>query len=116
MSSNNILNSLKSSNLVNALQEVAQASETPMYETAVGMSAIKNVSANVAVLPSQSVSLAATVASGSEYTVNIPRNGFLHGIILKVVATGAASNTVTTANGGLFPHLLKCDILRGDNS
>lgn len=113
MSSNNILNSLKSSNLVNALTEVAQASDTPMYETAVGMSAIKNVSANVAVLPSQSVSLATTVTSGTEYTVNIPRNGFLHGIILKVVATGSASNSVTTANGGLFPHLLKCDILRG---
>lgn len=113
MSSNNILNSLKGSNLVNALQEVAQASETPMYETAVGMSSLKNVSANVAVLPSQSVSLAAAVTSGTEYTINIPRNGFLHGIILKVAATGDASSTVNPTNGGLFPHLLKCDILRG---
>lgn len=113
MSSNNILNSLRSSNMVNALQEVAQASETPMYETAIGMSAIKNVSANVAVMPSQTVSLAATAASGTEYTVNIPRNGFLHGIVLKINATGAASNTVTPANGGLYPHILKCDILRG---
>jgi|688.fasta_scaffold47513_7 hypothetical protein len=113
MSSNNILNSLRGSNLVNGLQEVAQASQTPMYETAVGMSAIKNVSANVAVLPSQSVSLASTVVSATEYTVNIPRNGFLHGIIIKVVATGAANNVVSVTNGGLFPHLLKCDILRG---
>lgn len=112
MSSNNILNSLKSSNLVNALQEVAQASETPMYETAVGMSSIKNVSANTAVLPPQSVSLG-TIAAGTDVTVNIPRNGFLHGVIIKVVATGASSNTVTTANGGLFPHLFRCDILRG---
>lgn len=112
MSSNNVLNSLRSSNLVNALVEVAQASETPMYETAIGMSAIKNVSANVAVLPSQSVSLG-TITTGTEFTVNIPRNGFLHGIIVKVAATGAASNTVNTSNGGLYPHLLKCDILRG---
>lgn len=113
MASNNILNSLKSSNLVNALQEVAAASDVPMYETAVGISSIKSVSANTAVLPPQSVSVASTVVSGTNYTVNIPRNGFLHGIVLKVVATGAASNTITTANGGLFPHLVDCSILRG---
>lgn len=113
MASNNILNSLKSSNLVNALQEVAAASDVPMYETAVGISSIKSVSANTAVLPPQSVSVAATVVSGTNYTINIPRNGFLHGIVLKVTVTGAASNSITTANGGLFPHLADCSILRG---
>jgi hypothetical protein len=113
MASNNILNSLKSSNLVNALQEVAAASDVPMYETAVGISSIKSVSANTAVLPPQSVSVASTVVSGTNYTINIPRNGFLHGIVLKVTVTGAASNSITSANGGLFPHLADCSILRG---
>lgn len=112
MSSNNILNSLKSSNLVNALIEVASASDVPLYETAAGVSSIKSVSANSAVLPPQSVTITSGVTSGQSYTSNAPRNNLWHGLVIKVVATGAASNTITPANGGLYPHLTDCSILR----
>jgi hypothetical protein len=115
MASNNILNSLRSSTLANALAEVASASDVQLYETAIGMSAIKGVSANTSVLPPQSVSVATTVTSGQVYTINIPRNGWLHGVVVKINidAAGTGTNTLTPGNGGSYPHLTDCSIIRG---
>lgn len=118
MASNSILNSLRSSTLANALGEVAMASDVLLYETAIGMSAIKGVSANTSVLPPQSVVVSSDVVSGSVYTVNIPRNGWLHGVVIKISidAAGTGTNTLTPNNGGSFPHLTDCSIIRGGTS
>lgn len=120
MSSNNILNSLRSSNLVNALQEVAASSDTPMYESAVGMSAIKNVSANISVLPVQEQSLiSGAYTNGQELQGNINRVAFLHAVQLNFDLQFTANSGTSTLkilsmeNGGAYPLLTKCDIVRG---